>query len=81
MRGERRIKSASLIFTDDQSDRTPDDCDPRYPVMIEAYGAGVPGNGKHFPDDQDCEVHWKPKRVGSCISKLTYGTDCFRAHA
>jgi hypothetical protein len=35
------------------------------PVMIEAHGAGVPGNGKRFPDDQDCEVHWNPKRVRS----------------
>jgi hypothetical protein len=30
------------------------------PVMIEAYRAGVPGNGKHFPDGSKiAKVHWK----------------------
>ena len=30
------------------------------PVMIEAYRAGVPGNGKHFPDGSKiAKIHWK----------------------
>src|SRR5689334_19721924 len=33
------------------------------PVMIEAYRAGVPGNGKPFPDGSKiAKVHWKAKR-------------------
>jgi hypothetical protein len=30
------------------------------PVMIDAYRAGVPGNGKHFPDGSKiAKIHWK----------------------
>jgi hypothetical protein len=30
------------------------------PVMIEAYRAGIPGNGRHFPDGSKiAKVHWK----------------------
>src|SRR5437762_8059113 len=33
------------------------------PVMIEAYEAGVPGNGKPFPDGSKmAKIHWKPKK-------------------
>ncbi len=33
------------------------------PVMIEAYQAGVPGNGKPFPDGAKmAKVHWNPKK-------------------
>jgi hypothetical protein len=33
------------------------------PVMIDAYRAGVPGNGKHFPDGSKiAKIHWKPKK-------------------
>ena len=33
------------------------------PVMIEAYRAGVPGNGKPFPDGaKTAKIHWKPKK-------------------
>jgi len=33
------------------------------PVMIEAYRAGVPGNGKPFPDGSKmAKIHWKAKR-------------------
>ena len=33
------------------------------PVMIEAYLAGVPGNGKPFPDGAKmAKIHWKPKK-------------------
>jgi hypothetical protein len=32
------------------------------PVMIEAYQAGVPGNGKPFPDGSKmAKIHWKPE--------------------
>ena len=32
------------------------------PVMIEAYRAGVPGNGKPFPDGaKTAKIHWKPE--------------------
>jgi hypothetical protein len=33
------------------------------PVMIDAYQAGVPGNGKTFPDGSKMvKIHWKPKK-------------------
>ena len=33
------------------------------PVMIEAYQAGVPGNGKPFPDGSKmAKIHWQPKK-------------------
>ena len=33
------------------------------PVMIDAYKAGVPGNGKPFPDGSKiAKVQWKPKK-------------------
>ena len=32
-------------------------------VMIEAYQAGVPGNGKPFPDGSKmAKIHWNPKK-------------------
>ena len=32
------------------------------PVMIEAYKAGIPGNGKPFPDGAKmAKIHWTPK--------------------
>jgi len=34
------------------------------PVMIAAYQAGVPGNGKPFPDGSKmAKIHWSPKRM------------------
>src|SRR5256885_739537 len=34
------------------------------PVMIDAYRAGVPGNGKPFPDgSRMAKVHWSPKKL------------------
>jgi hypothetical protein len=34
------------------------------PVMIDAYIAGVPGNGKPFPDGAKmAKVHWTPKKM------------------
>ncbi len=33
------------------------------PVMIDAYRAGVPGNGKPFPDGSKmAKIHWKPEK-------------------
>ena len=33
------------------------------PVMINAYQAGIPGNGKPFPDGAKmAKVHWNPKK-------------------
>ncbi len=33
------------------------------PVMIDAYRAGIPGNGKPFPDGAKmAKVHWNPKQ-------------------
>ena len=33
------------------------------PVMIEAFKAGAPGNGKPFPDGAKmAKIHWKPKK-------------------
>src|SRR5256885_2209145 len=34
------------------------------PVMIEAYRAGVPGNGKPFPDGSKmAKIHWIPTKM------------------
>jgi hypothetical protein len=34
------------------------------PVMIEAYKAGVPGNGQPFPDGSKiAKIEWKPKKM------------------
>ena len=36
------------------------------PVMIDAYRAGVPGNGKPFPDGSKmAKIAWKPKKMRS----------------
>ena len=33
------------------------------PVMIKAFQAGIPGNGKAFPDGSKmAKIHWKPKK-------------------
>ena len=35
------------------------------PVMIDAYRAGVPDNGKPFPDGSKmAKIHWNPKKKG-----------------
>jgi len=37
------------------------------PAMIDAYKAGVPGNGKPFPDGAKmAKIHWNPKRTRQC---------------
>jgi hypothetical protein len=34
------------------------------PTMIEAYQAGIPGNGKPFPDGSKiAKIEWKPKKM------------------
>ena len=34
------------------------------PTLIEAYRAGIPGNGKPFPDGSKmAKVHWTPKKL------------------
>src|SRR3989440_6404075 len=34
------------------------------PVMIDAYRAGIPGNGKPFPDGAKmAKIHWTPKKM------------------
>ena len=36
------------------------------PVMIDAYQAGIPGNGKPFPDGAKmAKIHWNPKKLES----------------
>ena len=33
------------------------------PTMIDAYQAGIPGNGKPFPDGSKmAKIHWNPKK-------------------
>ena len=33
------------------------------PIMIDAYKAGIPGNGKPFPDGSKmAKIHWTPKK-------------------
>ena len=44
------------------------------PEMIEAYSAGVPGNGKPFPDGAKmAKVHWNSKKVESFPTHTTAG--------
>jgi hypothetical protein len=34
------------------------------PVMVDAYRAGIPGNGKPFPDGAKlAKIHWNPKKA------------------
>jgi hypothetical protein len=45
------------------------------PVMIEAYQAGVPGNGKPFPDGSKmAKIHWSPKKLETFPSATVPGT-------
>src|SRR5256714_14148160 len=45
------------------------------PVMIEAYGAGVPGNGKPFPDGSKmAKIHWNPKKLETFSAATVPGT-------
>ena len=45
------------------------------PVMINAYAAGVPGNGKPFPDGAKmAKIHWNPKKLETFPSATVPGT-------
>jgi len=45
------------------------------PVMIEAYAAGVPGNGRPFPDGAKmAKIHWKPKKLETFPAATVPGT-------
>ena len=44
-------------------------------VMIDAYRAGVPGNGKPFPDgSRMAKVHWSPKQLETFTAATVPGT-------
>ena len=39
------------------------------PIMIDAYKAGIPGNGKPFPDGAKlAKIHWNPKKSATAPS-------------
>ena len=45
------------------------------PVMIKAYQAGLPGNGKPFPDGAKmAKIHWNPKKLETFPSATVPGT-------
>jgi hypothetical protein len=44
-------------------------------VMIQAYEAGIPGNGKPFPDGSKmAKIHWNPKKLETFPTALVPGT-------
>jgi hypothetical protein len=45
------------------------------PVMIKAYQAGVPANGKAFPDGAKmAKIHWNPKKLETFPAATVPGT-------
>jgi hypothetical protein len=45
------------------------------PVMIQAYKAGLPGNGKPFPDGSKmAKIHWTPKKLETFPAATVPGT-------
>jgi len=45
------------------------------PVMIKAYSAGVPGNGKPFPDgSRMAKIHWNPTKMETFTAATVPGT-------
>ena len=45
------------------------------PKMIDAYQAGVPGNGKPFPDGAKmAKIHWNPKKLETFPDATVPGT-------
>ena len=45
------------------------------PVMIDAYAAGIPGNGRPFPDGAKmAKVHWNPKKMETFPAATVPGT-------
>jgi len=45
------------------------------PVMIKAYLAGIPGNGKPFPDGAKlAKIHWTPKKMETFLAATVPGS-------
>ena len=45
------------------------------PLMIDAYKAGIPGNGQPFPDgSQMAKIHWIPKKLETFPTATVPGT-------
>jgi len=45
------------------------------PVMIKAYQAGIPANGKPFPDGSKmAKIHWSPKKLETFPAATVPGT-------
>src|SRR3989440_5129527 len=45
------------------------------PVMIDAYRAGIPGNGKPFPNGSKmAKIHWSPKKMETFPAATVPGT-------
>ena len=45
------------------------------PAMIKAYRAGIPGNGKPFPDGAKmAKIHWNPKKMDTFPAATVPGT-------
>ena len=45
------------------------------PVMIKAYQAGIPANGKPFPDGSKmAKIHWNPKKLETFPAATVPGT-------
>jgi len=45
------------------------------PVMIDAYRAGIPGNGKPFPDGAKmAKIHWNPTKLETFPAATVPGT-------
>ena len=45
------------------------------PAMIDAYRAGIPGNGKPFPDGSKmAKIHWNPKKMEAFPAATVPGT-------
>lgn len=45
------------------------------PVMIKAYEAGFPGNGKPFPDgSRMAKIHWNPTKMETFPAATVPGT-------
>ena len=45
------------------------------PAMIDAYSAGIPGNGRPFPDGAKmAKIHWNPKSMETFPAAMVPGT-------
>jgi hypothetical protein len=45
------------------------------PMMIDAYAAGIPGNGRPFPDGAKmAKIHWNPKKMETFPAATVPGT-------